>query len=210
MKESFVISCLDRIFKFQKTMYVLLILDHCFLIMQKSLTKQQRRTCISQKTGTLFEQLITGPLTGILQAVLLKEISPSDLSTIVKVLSSKSKSKKFLINKQEETFINSGDYSKFDIALLYFLLRNVCAITPHTNRWGNNPSPADRSVSANIERIRHIRNQFGHTSDFSMSDIDFYKKCKEIVDIVEQLEQYLGTSTVHRDKVQEIISESIL
>lgn len=155
-------------------------------------------------------QIITGPLTGILQAVLLKEISPSDLSTIVKVLSSKSKSKRFLINKQQETFINSGDYSKFDIGLLYFLLRNVCAITPHTNRWGNNPSPADRSVSANIERIRQIRNHFAHTSEFSISDIDCYKKCKEIVDIVEQLEQYLGTSTVHRDKVQEIISESIL
>lgn len=151
-------------------------------------------------------KIIAGPLTDILRAVLRKEIRPSDLSTIVKELCSKSKPKRFLINKQQETLINSGDYSKFDIALIYVLLRNVCAIASHTNRWGNNPSPADRSVSANIERIRQIRNQFVHTSEFSISDIDFYKKCKEILDIVEQLQQYLGTSTVYRDKVQEIIS----
>lgn len=71
----------------------------------------------------------------------------------------------------------SKDYSNFDISLLYLLLRNICPIQPHKNKWGNAPLPEDRSLSANIERIRIIRNQYlVHISNFSLSNIEFERK----------------------------------
>lgn len=149
-------------------------------------------------------------MTDVLRSVLAKKISPSSLSTKVKeYLATFPKSKRFPISKQQETLISKEDYSEFDITLLYFLCRNVCAIPPHKNQWGNSPSPEDRSVSANIERIRLIRNKYGHTSDSSFSDADFDMTYQEILNIVEQLEKYLGTSTDYQDAVREINTSSM-
>lgn len=135
-------------------------------------------------------------MTDVLRSVLANKISPSSLSTKVKeYLATFPKSKKYPISKRQETLISKEDYSEFDITLLYFLCRNVCAIPPHKNQWGNSPSPEDRSVSANIERIRMIRKKHGHTSDASVSDADFDMTYQEIFNIVQQLEKYLNTST---------------
>ena len=97
--------------------------------------------------------------------------------------------KKSLINKHQEALVYGHDYSKFDVTLLYFLLRNMCSIQPHSNKWGNNPHPGDRGVSANIERIRLIRNEYGHNSETSISDTDFKQKYQYIKDIVQELEK---------------------
>lgn len=168
--------------------------------------KEKNKYFLENSNFIRLAEIIAGPLTGILQAVLRKEIRPNELSKIVKELCSKSKSRRLLFTEEQEVLIYSGDYSKFDIVLLYFSLRNVCAIPSHANKWGNRPNPADKSVSANIERIRLIRNQFAHTSEFSISDENFNEKCLEVFNIVQELEQYLGTSTVFCHKVQNIIS----
>uniref|UniRef100_K1PPT3 Ankyrin-1 n=1 Tax=Magallana gigas TaxID=29159 RepID=K1PPT3_MAGGI len=147
-------------------------------------------------------QMILGPCTNVLRDVLRKEISPSNLETKVKGYIAKTK--KPLINQQQETLVYSKDYLKFDVTLLYFLLRNMCSIQPHSNKWGNNPQPGDRSVSGNIERIRLIRNEYGHYSERSISDIDFKIKYKYIKGIVRELENYLGSSTKYQDEVKEL------
>ncbi|XP_052691397.1 uncharacterized protein LOC128169276 [Crassostrea angulata] len=147
-------------------------------------------------------QLILGPSTNVLRVVLRKEISPSNLET--KVRAYIAKTKKPLINQHQETLIYSKDYLKFDVTLLYFLLRNMCSIQPHSNKWGNNPHPGDRSVSGNIERIRLIRNEYGHNSERSISDIDFKIKYQDIKGIVRELENYLGSSTKYQEEVKEL------
>lgn len=147
-------------------------------------------------------QMILGPCTNVLRDVLRKEISPPDLEK--KVRTYVDKTKKSLINKQQEALVYGQDYSKYDLTLLYFLLRNMCSIQPHSNNWGNNPSSVDKSVSANIERIRMIRNEYGQNLERSISDTNFDKKCQDIHDIVHELEKHLGPSTDYQDEVNTI------
>lgn len=71
---------------------------------------------------------------------------------------------------------------------------------PHSKQWGNDPDPGERSVSANIERIRLIRNKYlGHCSRTTISDADFTKEYNNILYILKDFDCYLGTSTVYQD-----------
>lgn len=145
----------------------------------------------STRETTNFARLawiILGPCADVLRDILKNEIHPLILSNYVK--------------KKKNQLTNSGDISGLDISLLYNLLRNKCTIPPHTSQWGNDPSPGDRSVSANIERIRFIRNKYyGHAINYSLSDDEFDKRWKELHQIVKELESHLGTSRSHQDAI---------
>lgn len=162
----------------------------------------QSKYASSRETTNLARvaRIVCGPCTDVLRSVLKKEVKPIEL---IKKL------KRFLckhpmqneINQYQKNHVNGGDYDTFDITLLYFLLRNLCSFTPHINQWGNDPKPGDRSESANIERMRLLRNEFGHSSEISIKDTDFNKKWQELFDIVKELETYAGTSTNYQDAV---------
>lgn len=143
-------------------------------------------------------RIILGPCTDVLRAVLRKEINPSVLPQKVK----KYHAKQFLITKDQRKLIQKRNYSDFDITLLYILLRNISKIQPHCNQWGNFPSPTDTSMSANIERIRFIRNQYGHISKISMTDTDFITTWQQVHDIVQKMDMSLGTN--YQDAVIDI------
>lgn len=151
-------------------------------------------------------RIILGPCTDVLRDVLRKKISPLALSHNVKTfIANHPKNKKPPINKSQERLVYGGNYSDFDITLLYILLRNVCSISPHINQWGNDPDPGDRSVSANIERIRLIRNEYyGHATDFFISVAKFEQKWKKVFQIVKDLESYLGTETDYQNALTEL------
>lgn len=151
-------------------------------------------------------RIILGPCTDILLDILWKQISPSALSHNVKTFIAKTpKRKQCPINPQQAQLVFSGNYSDFDITLLYVLLRNMCLIPPHANQWGHDPSPGDRSVSANIERIRILRNEYyGHVTQISLSDTDFKKTWKNIFQIIKELEGYLSNGTKYRDDLLEL------
>lgn len=161
----------------------------------------------TQKTTNLARvaRMILGPCTDVLRAVLTNEISPSALSQNVKTfIANHPKHKKCPINTEQEKLIHGKTYDDFDITLLYTVLRNICHIPEHKNGWGNVPLPTDRSVSANLERIRLIRNEYGHSSEFSLSDIEFKRKWQDILKIVQELEIYLSSSTVFQIAVIDI------
>lgn len=150
-------------------------------------------------------RMILIPCTGVLCALLKKEVTPSALMHNVKTfIANYPKRRPCPINKDQEQLICGGNFSAFDITLLYTLLRNVSAIPQHLNNWGNDPEPGDRSVSANIERIRLIRNQYGHSSDASLTDTAFNKKYQDILTIIQELESYLGADTFYQDAVAHI------
>lgn len=110
-----------------------------------------------------------------------------------------------LFTKEQETLIYNESYSDFDITLLYILFRNVCNIQPHTNKWGFDPNISDKSLSANIERIRLLRNKYlGHNPNIKISDCEYEQLCKYIKNIVKEIESCLGTSTNYQDAVEEI------
>lgn len=101
-------------------------------------------------------RIILGPCTDVLRDVLKKELLPSALSQNFKTFIA-NRPKKNPINQKQQQLINIGTYSDFDITLLYFCLRNLCSIPGHIKKWGNDPSLMDRSLSANIERIRILQ-----------------------------------------------------
>lgn len=164
---------------------------------------------VSTRETTNFARLamiIFGPCTDVLRDVLMKEINPADLSKIIKLfISNYPKNKKPPINKQQEQLIYTGDYSKFDITLLYMLLRYVSGIPPHSTKWGNAPNPGDMNVSANIERILEITNKYyAHATNCRLSDFDFQQIYTTIHKIVKKLEDYLGTSTIHQNELSNL------
>lgn len=143
-------------------------------------------------------RVLLGPCIDALREVLAKEISPPDLKKKVKTYINDNR--KPAISEQQKRLVYGKNYSVFDVTLLYFLLRNMCSIPPHKNKWGNNPDPTDKSVSANIERLRILRNEWhGHGTDFSLSDSEFEQRWKHISQIVKDLEGYLGTATKYQD-----------
>ncbi|XP_062591558.1 uncharacterized protein LOC134253055, partial [Saccostrea cucullata] len=180
-----------------------------------SLSKCYTSTPETTNTARLA-RLLLGPCTDVLRDILKTEVKPSDLSRKVKeyIDNLQKQGKRTQLDKtQLEIFFPkptkkySGDYSDLDISLLYLLLRNVSnyKIAPHSKGWGKIPDPGDRSVAANIERIRLLRNQYyGHAADLSLSDSDFAQEWRNIRDIVVELERHLGTSTVYQDAVNTI------
>lgn len=122
-------------------------------------------------------RIILEPCADLLRDVLRKEISPFTLSQKVKTYAANlPKHKKIEINKNQEQIVYGKNYSEFDITLLYFSLRNMCSLPTPQKGWGKDPSPGDKSVSANIERIRMIRNDYGHIKHCRISESDFKKK----------------------------------
>ena len=75
-------------------------------------------------------------------------------------------------------FISGGQVvvvsTDFDFTLVYKLIRNLLtAIPAPTCGWGNQPLPRHLNETDDIERIRHLRNNLAHNSDFEICDTDF-------------------------------------
>nr|XP_022302584.1 uncharacterized protein LOC111110393 isoform X2 [Crassostrea virginica]XP_022302585.1 uncharacterized protein LOC111110393 isoform X2 [Crassostrea virginica] len=97
-----------------------------------------------------------------------------------------------------------------DISLLYILLRNVCTIQiqAHNRGWGNTPDSADRSVSANIERLRLARNQCGHSLG-GMCYTEFNQIWSEIKAAVVDLDKALGNGKKYQEIVDLIQNDTM-
>ncbi|XP_021375376.1 uncharacterized protein LOC110464464 [Mizuhopecten yessoensis] len=81
-----------------------------------------------------------------------------------------------------------GSVKDLDTSLLYILLRNIGNIPPHQNGWGKVPGIADRSLSANIDRLREQRNEAAHAPNGSLSDGDFQARWDIIRQSVEEIQ----------------------
>lgn len=184
----------------KKTLYFLQVITYNFRGFRMSLSKYES----TQETTNFARvaRIISGPCTDVLRAVLTKDTTPPNLIKNVKTYIAHNK--KPTISKQQEKLINQGNFFEFDITLLYFLFRNISSIKPHSKQWGNEPDPSDRSVSANIERIRSIRNDYVHKRHPSTSKSDFEREWKNIFRIVKELGRPLGSSTALQVAMTEI------
>ena len=75
----------------------------------------------------------------------------------------------------------SPDSNNFDITLLTILLRNISGLPKPTTGWDVMPPPSDTSISADIARIKILRNQiYGHISRAEYDDTTFKKYWQDI------------------------------
>ena len=147
-------------------------------------------------------RLLMGPCTDQLRDLLRSYIPPASFPLVIQRESSQlphltEPQRKLILPKSG---VYSGNYNDMDISLLYILLRNVSGIQAHKPGWGKIPDSADRSVSANIERLRRARNQCGHSLG-GMCYTEFNQVWSEIKAAVVDLDKTLGNG----NKYQEIV-----
>lgn len=138
-----------------------------------------------------IDRMLLGPCRNILCTILAKLIDPQDLLQKVNGLVA---DRKIKLNEDQKDVINKQKYSDFDITLLCLLFRYVCSIKPHLKHRKSLPDeldPLDRSMPANIERIRLIRNKRGHWVQTGFKNSEYEKVCDDIYDILCDLGIYL-------------------
>lgn len=86
------------------------------------------------------------------------------------------------------------DYSKFDVTLLYTLIRNLCPSLTPTQGWGSEPNNTDKKIGDDIERLRLFRNNFyAHADSTEISDSDFNNLWKNLQSVIQRIEIYTKT-----------------
>lgn len=111
----------------------------------------------------------------VLRDILTSHIQPVNLYKQIKL-------KNLNVRKEQQAicFIPpaSGvpDYNKFDVTLLYTLIRNLCHLPCPAQGWGNpeGPEATDTQISDDIERLRLFRNKYyAHRISAKISDNEF-------------------------------------
>ncbi|XP_062573624.1 uncharacterized protein LOC134235507 [Saccostrea cucullata] len=129
-------------------------------------------------------------LTQIDRDILEKHINSSDIQEKVE---NSSHFKTHKLNTKQVQILEGAKakgYEKFDITLLYTLIRNLCKnIQAPSNGWGTSQMPTinEITVGDDIERIRMIRNEVtAHMASAEVSDSKFQKYWQEISNICER------------------------
>ena len=93
------------------------------------------------------------------------------------------------------------DSNTFDITLLFFLLTNICGLSPPPTGWYSKPPPSDLSLEANIARIRFFRNElYGHVPT---TDVD----TKTFLDVWEEISVVLVALGLDQAEVDRLKAE---
>jgi hypothetical protein len=154
---------------------------------------------------------VLGPCTDGLRDVLHHYVPPPTFPRVIKLnklnLPRLTPGQRDLILPKHGTY--TGNYSDMDISLLYILLRNITSITPHSNGWGNDPHHSDSSLSANIERIRIIRNSCVHSSVPFMSNTDFNSIWSTMRSTMVDLDTFLNNSNHYEKEVDFLRHETM-
>lgn len=97
------------------------------------------------------------------------------------------------------------DYSKFDVTLLYTLIRNLCSSLKPTKGWGKDPNDADIQIGDDIERLRLFRNNYhAHADSAAISDADFKDIWKNLKSVVNRIQKYMHNKGRNVDYEQEL------
>ncbi|XP_061194768.1 uncharacterized protein LOC133202922 [Saccostrea echinata] len=168
-------------------------------------------TTIQTTNASRANRLLLGPCTDELRDLLRHYVPPATFQRVIQQyrtsLSSLSAVQKNLILPKHGHY--TGNYDDMDISLLYTLLRNICNIPGHSNGWGASPDPHDNSVSANVERIRIIRNGCSHLSNSSLSDSDFNRIWSTIRAAVMDLDTLLKNGNRYERLVDSLRYETM-
>lgn len=97
------------------------------------------------------------------------------------------------------------DYNKFDVTLLYTLIRNLCPLLKPTKGWGKEPDDADIQTGDDIERLRLFRNNYyAHAISAAISDADFKDIWNDLNSVVNRIQKYMYSKGHNVDYEQEL------
>lgn len=147
-----------------------------------------------------------------LKDILADQIKPADLYQ--KIKSSPANGKVYL--RKDQLNICSiqppgqPDYNKFDVTLLYTLLRNLCgtSLTP-TQGWGKAPDSSHTQIGDDIERLRFMRNKFAHANSAGIPEAEFQVLWNDLKSVIQRIQKYMkskGYSVNYEQKLVDIES----
>lgn len=147
-------------------------------------------------------RMIVDICTGVLREFLLSRRTPQQVAVLAHKCPRKTLTKQqwFLINSA-----NTNRCAKFDITLLYTILRNAEIIPPPKGGWGMQklPGQTDVAIGDDIERIRIIRNQVcGHKSNTKIDNATYQEICTELQGVATRFDQRLGTNKWNQELKQ--------
>lgn len=97
------------------------------------------------------------------------------------------------------------DYSKFDVTLLYTLIRNLCPSLKPTKGWGKAPGYADIKLGDDIERLRLFRNNYyAHADSTAISDAVFKDIWKNLKSAVNRIQKYMQKKIRNVDYLEDL------
>jgi hypothetical protein len=113
--------------------------------------------------------------------ILKKEVSVTDLKEM-SIIHSKSLTEHFPepLRKDLLNVSDIKDYNKLDMSLVFALLRNICPnIKPPSKGWDYEPPDEEKTLGADIERIRQMWNKYcDNKQEFKDMD-DVYNRMKD-------------------------------
>lgn len=96
------------------------------------------------------------------------------------------------------------DYSKFDVTLLYTLIRNLCPSVKPTQGWGHTPNAIHTNIGDDIERIRLYRNNiFAHYDSAKIDDKVFREIWSNLKSVIGRL--YIYTKEWSKYNYEEVL-----
>lgn len=149
-------------------------------------------------------KLIKLPLIDILRS----QIKPEDLFLKIKSSILSSGGNKLKPDQRKLCYFPRPllpDYSKFDVTLLYTLIRNLCPGLEPTRGWGNEPRPTDTQIGDDIERLRLFRNKnFAHLSSATIPDEKFKDIYNTLKSVFYKLKSHPECSIDYEQELIEI------
>lgn len=99
------------------------------------------------------------------------------------------------------------DYSRFDVTLLYKLIRHLCSLPSPTQGWGNPPQTTDTRISDDIERLRMFRNNYyAHAKSAAISDSVFRDIWRNLNDVITRIQPKIHGSMDYQIELLDIKS----
>ena len=154
--------------------------------------------------------------TELLREYFRQTVPEKDFHTVLNDEPTKEKLLEHLTNDQKNILypnsgVFNGTYNDFDIGLLYILIRNWTEFPSHKKGWGKKPFYNDNSASANIERIRLLRNKYIHPTPAlkQLKDTEFEDVMNKLIFWIQGVEMKLsGTNITFQEAAKTILNEA--
>lgn len=145
-----------------------------------------------------------------LKDILANQIKPADLYH--RINSSLMNGKSYLRKEQLSTCSipppGQPDYNKFDVTLLYTLIRNLCTSLTPTQGWGGKgPDSSHTQIGDDIERLRLMRNTFAHANSAGIPDAEFQALWINLKSVIQRIQKFMnsvGSNVNYEQKLADI------